>query len=106
VIVLSSDSVESLREPSETRVAVSLAGVVSPRELLSKTIVGLAAVEALAEVGMAVRLARANRLVRKTAVLFLNSVIILKLRTLAMGFPSIIRYLGAESNSRPTTQKS
>jgi hypothetical protein len=79
--------VESLREPSETRVAVSVAGVVSPKVLLSKTIVGLAAVVALAEVGIAIRPARASRPVRTTAVVLFDSDIILELRTVAMGFP-------------------
>jgi hypothetical protein len=48
VVLLASDSVESLSELSETRVAVSVAGVVSPKVLVSKTIVGLAAVVARA----------------------------------------------------------
>ena len=50
MVLLASDSVESLSELSETRVAVSVAGVVSPKVLVSKTIVGLAAVVAKAGV--------------------------------------------------------
>jgi hypothetical protein len=106
VVLLASDSVESLSEPSETRVAVSVAGVELPKVLLSKTIVGLAAVVALAEDGIAIRPARASKPVRTTAVDFLDSDMILELRTVAMGFPSMIRYLVAKSNFRPTTTAS
>jgi hypothetical protein len=81
------DAVESLREPSETRVAVSVAGTEVASVFPSKTIVGLAAVVALAEVGIAVRPARASRPVRTTAVVLFVSDIILELRTVAMGFP-------------------
>ena len=102
-MLLASDSVESLNESAETRVAVSVAGVVSPKVLVSKTIVGFAAVVALAEVGIAVRPARASRPVRTTAVVLLDSDIILELRTVAIGFPSMIRFLAAKSNFRPTT---
>jgi hypothetical protein len=103
VVLLSRDSVESLREPSETRAAVSVAGVELPKVLLSKTIVGLAAVVALAEEGIAIRPAMASKPVRTTAVDFLDSDMILELRTVAMGFPSMIRYLVAKANFRPTT---
>jgi hypothetical protein len=49
--------------------------------------VGFAAVEALAEVGIAVRPARESRPVRTTAVVLFVSDMILELRTVAMGFP-------------------
>ena len=93
VVLLASDSVESLREPSETRVAVSDTGVELARVLPSKTIVGLAAVVALAEEGIAVRPARASRPVRTTAVVFLVSDITLELRTVDIRFPSIMRFM-------------
>jgi hypothetical protein len=87
VVLLSRDAVESLREPSETRVAVSVAGVEFPKVLLSKTIVGLAAVVALAEEGIAIRPPMASKPVRTTAVDFLYSDMLLELRTVAIRFP-------------------
>jgi hypothetical protein len=81
------DAVESLREPSETRVAVSVAGTEVAKVFASKTIVGSAAVVALAEVGIAVRPARASRPVSTTAVVLFVSDIVLELRTVAMWFP-------------------
>jgi hypothetical protein len=48
---------------------------------------GLAAVLALAEVGMAIRPAMASRPVRTTAVVFLDSDMIFELRKVDIGFP-------------------
>lgn len=90
MVLLASDSVESLSEPSETRVAVSVEGVELPRVLVSKTIVGLAAVEADAEEGIAIKPVRDKRPVRTTAVVFLDSEIIFELRTVGIEFPSMI----------------
>jgi hypothetical protein len=87
VVLLASDAVESLSESADARKAVSVAGVVSPKVLVSKTIVTGKSVEALAEVGIAVRPARANRPVRTTAVVLFVSDIIFELRTVVMGFP-------------------
>jgi hypothetical protein len=87
VTVRERDEVESLKESAETRVAVSVAGTELASVFPSKTMVGLAAVDALAEVGITVTPARASRPVRTTAVVFLNSDINLELRTVAIGFP-------------------
>jgi hypothetical protein len=103
VTVRARDSVESLRE---SRVAVSVAGTEVARVFPSNPIVGLAAVVALAEDGIAIKPAMASKPVRTTAVDFLDSDMILELRTVAMGFPSMIRYLVAKSNFRPTTTAS
>ena len=87
VTVRERDEVESLKESAETRVAVSVASTEVASVFPSKTIVGLAAVVALAEVGIAVRPARASKPVRTTAVVLFVSDIILELRTVAIGFP-------------------
>jgi hypothetical protein len=79
--------VETLSESAETRVEASLTGTEIARVFPSKKIVGLAAVVALAEVGIAVRPARASKPVRMRAVVLFVSDIILELRTVAMGFP-------------------
>jgi hypothetical protein len=54
-IDLASDSVETISESAETRVDDSEAGTDVARVFPSKTIVGLAAVVALAEVGTAIK---------------------------------------------------
>jgi hypothetical protein len=58
--VLDSDSVETRKESEEIRVELSVAGTEVAKVLPSKTIVGLAAVEAVAEDGIAMRLAIAK----------------------------------------------
>jgi hypothetical protein len=78
-------------EPSETRVAVSVAGTEVASVLPSKTIVGLAAVVAKADVGTAVRPAIASRTVKTTAVVLFDSVKIIELRTVDMAFSSVVR---------------
>ena len=93
MVVLARDSVESLRESDETRVEASLAGTELARVFPSKTIVGFAAVVALADCGNAIRPARARRPARTNAVVFLDSDMILDVRTVAMGFPSMINFL-------------
>ena len=87
VTLLASDSVETLSESAERRVDDSDAGTDVAKVLPSKMIVGLAAVVALAEDGIAIRPAMASKPVRTTAVDFLDSDMILELRTVAMGFP-------------------
>jgi hypothetical protein len=69
--LLASDSVESEREPVDTRVEASLAGTDVAKVFPSKTIVGLAAVVALADVGIAVSPAKASMPARTTEVVFL-----------------------------------
>jgi hypothetical protein len=101
--VLAKDSVETLSESVETRVAASLTGTEVARVLPSKTIVGFAAVVALAEEGIAVNPARASRPIRTAEVVFLDSDMILELRTVAIGFPSMIRFFVARCNFRPMT---
>jgi hypothetical protein len=101
--LLASDSVERESESADTLVEVSVVGTDVARVLPSKTMVGRSAVEALTEVGTAVRPARANRPVRTRAVVFLDSDINLELRTVAIRFPSMLRFLVAKSNFRPTT---
>ncbi len=93
VVLLSRDAVDSLREPSETRPAVSVAGVELPKVLLSKTIVGFAAVVAVADVGIAINPARVSRPVRTMAVVLFVSGVILELRTVDMAFPSMARFV-------------
>jgi hypothetical protein len=104
--VLSRDAVETRRESAETRVDDSDAGTDVAKVFPSKTIVGLVAVVALAEDGVAVSPARASRPVRTTAIVCLGLCVILELRTVIMEFPSMIRYLVAKSNFRPTTTDS
>jgi hypothetical protein len=91
VVLLARDSVESLNEPSETRVAVSDAGVELPKVLISKTIVGLAAVVALAEEGIEVRQAMASRPVRTREVVLFVSDVMFEPRNVDMAFPSMVR---------------
>ena len=62
--VLANDSVLTRRESVVMRAEVSVEGTGVPNVLPSKTIVGLAAVEAYAEEGTATRPASANRVVR------------------------------------------
>ena len=87
VTLLARDSVETLKESADTRVDDSDVGTDVAKVLPSKIIVGFAAVLALAEVGMAIRPAMASRPVRTTAVVFLDSDIILELRKVDIGFP-------------------
>ena len=87
VAVRAKDSVETLRESAETRVDDSDAGSEVVKVLPSKMIVGLAAVEALAEVGIAIRPAMVSRPARTTEVVFLDSAMILELRKVDNGFP-------------------
>ena len=87
VTLLARDSVETLKESADTRVDDSDAGTDAAKVLPSKIIVGLAAVLALAEVGMAISPAMASKPVRTTAVVFLDSDMILELRKVDIGFP-------------------
>jgi hypothetical protein len=93
VVLLARDSVDSRNEPSETRVAVSEAGVELPKVLISKTIVGLDAVVALAEEGIEVRQAMASRPVRTIEVVLFVSDVIFELRTVDTGFPLLVLFI-------------
>ena len=66
--VLASDSVETRRESEEIRVELSVGGTEVAKVLPSKTIVGLGAVDAYAEEGLATRPESANRPVRTIAI--------------------------------------
>jgi hypothetical protein len=93
VVLLSRDAVDSLREPSETRVAVSVTGVELAKVLPSKTIVGFAAVVAVADVGIAISPAIVRRPVRTIAVVLFDSDMVLELRTVDMAFPSMALFV-------------
>ena len=82
---------ESLSEPSDTRVEDSEAGTDVAKVLPSKIMLGLAAVEALADEGIAVSPAMARRPVRTIAVVLFDSDMILELRSVDMAFPSMVR---------------
>jgi len=71
--VLASDSVETRSESDEMRVELSVAGTEVAKVLPSKTMVGLAAVEAVADVGIEIRQLRANRPVRATETALFDS---------------------------------
>jgi hypothetical protein len=66
--VLDSDSVETRKESDDTRVELSVAGTEVAKVLPSKTIVGLAAVDALADEGIATRLKIAKNPARTTEI--------------------------------------
>ena len=83
---------ETLSESAETRVASSDAGTDVAKVLGSKTIVGLAAVVALADEGIAVSPAMARRPVRTIAVVLFDSDMTIELRTVDMAFPSMVRF--------------
>jgi hypothetical protein len=93
VVVLESDSVETRKESDEIRVEVSLAGTEVAKVLPSKTIVGLAAVVALADEEIAVRPAKARMPLRKIAVVLFEAEDAVELRTVAIVFPSIKRFI-------------
>jgi hypothetical protein len=91
--LLARDSVDSLSEPSETRVALSVTGTEVAKVLPSKTMVGFAAVEALAEEGIAVRQAMASSPVRNIEVVLLASDVIFELRNVDTGFPLLVLFV-------------
>jgi hypothetical protein len=93
VVVLESDSVETRKESDEIRVEVSVAGTEVAKVLPSKTIVGLAAVVALADEEIAVRPARVRRVVSKIAIVLFDTEDPAELRTADMSFPSIMRFM-------------
>ena len=82
---------DSRNEPSETRVAVSEAGVELPKVLLSKTIVGLVAEVALADEEIDVRPARARRVLSEIAVILFDTEDPAEIRKVDIVFPSIKR---------------
>jgi hypothetical protein len=83
--------VVTLSESAETRVDASDAGTEVAKVLPSKIMLGLAAVEALADEGIAVSPAMARRPVRTIAVVLFDSDMILELRSVDMAFPSMVR---------------
>jgi hypothetical protein len=97
--------VESLSEPSDTRVEDSEAGTDVAKVLPSKMMLGLAAVVALADVGIAISPAIARRPVRTIAVVLFDSDMVLELRTVDMAFPLNGAFLTSEVNSRPATRR-
>jgi hypothetical protein len=90
--VLARDSVDRRREASETLVAGSEAGTEVAKVLPSKTIVGLAAVVALADEGIAVSPIMVRRPVRTMAVVLFASDMIPDRGNVDMAFSSIVRF--------------
>jgi hypothetical protein len=81
--------VVTLSESAETRVDASDAGTEVAKVLPSKMMLGLAAVVALAEVGIAISPTIVRRPVRTIAVVLFDSYMVLELRTVDMAFPSM-----------------
>ena len=92
-MVLESDSVETRKESDEIRVEVSVAGTEVAKVLPSKTIVGLAAVVALADEEIDVRPASARMPQSKIAVVLFDAEIAAELRTADIVFPSIKQFM-------------
>ena len=95
---------ETLSESAETRVDASDAGTEVAKVLPSKIMLGLAAVEALADVGIAISPAIVSRPVRTIAVVLFDSDMVLELRTVDMAFPSMALFVLLKINSRPGTR--
>jgi hypothetical protein len=93
VVVLDRDSVETRKESDEIRVEVSVAGTEVAKVLPSKTIVGLAAVVALADEEIDVRPASARMPLSKIAVVLFDAEIAAELRTADMAFPSTKQFM-------------
>jgi hypothetical protein len=93
VVVLDRDSVETRKESDETRVEVSVAGTEVAKVLPSKTIVGLAAVVALADEEIDVKPASARMLQSKIAVVLFGAELTAELRTADIVFPSIKQFI-------------
>jgi hypothetical protein len=96
--------VDTLSESEETRVDASVAGTEVAKVLPSKMMLGLAAVVALAEVGIAISPAIVRRPVRTIAVVLFDSYMVLELRTVDMAFPSMALFVLLKINSRPGTR--
>ena len=94
----------TLSESAETRVDASDAGTDVAKVLPSKIMLGLAAVVALADVGIAVSPAMARMPVRTIAVVLFDSDMVLELRTVDMAFPSMALFVLLTINSRPGTR--
>jgi hypothetical protein len=92
-VVLESDSVETRKESDEMRVEVSVAGTEVAKVLPSKTIVGLAAVVALADEEIDVKPASARMLQSKIAVVLFGAELTAELRTADIVFPSIKQFI-------------
>jgi hypothetical protein len=82
----------------------SEAGTEVAKVLPSKMMLGLAAVVALADVGIAISPAIVRRPVRTIAVVLFDSYMVLELRTVDMAFPSMALFVLLTINSRPGTR--
>jgi len=82
--------VETLRESEDTRVDASDAGTEVAKVFPSKTIVGLVAVVALAEEGIAIRLAIAKSPVRTIEMVLCDCDITLEFIAIDIRFPSLV----------------
>jgi hypothetical protein len=102
VAVLAKDSVETRKESEETRVELSVAGTDVAKVLPSKTIVGFAAVVALAEEGSSVRAEIVSKLVINRPIAFFALDAVAAFITDDMVFPSKV-LLANEFNSKPLT---
>jgi hypothetical protein len=80
-------------------------GVELAKVLPSKTIVGFAAVVAVADVGIAISPAIVRRPVRTIAVFLFDSDMVLELRAVDMAFPSMALFVLLKNNSRPATRR-
>jgi hypothetical protein len=85
-------------------VEASEAGTDVAKVLPSKMMLGLAAVVALADVGIAISPAIVRRPVRTIAVVLFDSYMVLELRTVDMTFPSMSLFVLLTINSRPGTR--
>jgi hypothetical protein len=104
IAVLESASVETRKESDEIRVELSVAGTDVVKVFPSKTIVGFAAVVALAEEGIAVRPATVSRPVSSSATAFFALNAVGAASTDDIGFPSRA-LLANYFNPRPFTLK-
>ena len=94
---------ETLSESDETRVDASEAGAAVAKVLPSKLMVGLAAVAAIADVGIAIRLAITKRPVRTIEIVLCDCDINREFKTVDIRFPSWVHWLLLQINSRPRT---
>jgi hypothetical protein len=82
----------------------SEAGTDVAKVLPSKMMLGLAAVLALADVGIAISPAIVSRPVRTIAVVLFDSDMVLELRTVDIAFPSMAFFVLLKINSRPAAR--
>ena len=94
---------ETLSESDETRVDVSDAVAAVAKALPSKTMVGLAAVAALADEGIAIRLAITKSPVRTIEIALRDADIALEFKTVDIRLPSLVHLFLLDVNSKPRT---